>query len=59
MNYITNSPNLKKWMKDLKELLGYVVSLGAVNQHKRRYNIFQFPNINIINVVKEGDIYED
>jgi len=24
-----------------------------------RYNIFQCPNINIINVVKEGDIYED
>jgi hypothetical protein len=34
-------------------------TMGEVTQHNRRYNIFQFPNINIINVVKEGDIYVD
>jgi hypothetical protein len=28
MNYITNWPNSKKWMKALNELLGYISKLG-------------------------------
>ncbi len=59
MNCITNWPNSKKWMKALKELLGYIRQLWSSNPTQQMIQHFSISKYQYHKCGEKGDIYED